>query len=129
MCGDCNLIDLFTDRDDRRNSIPRWNRYIVHHTCEYRINASLISGIKRLVEDRSLTYNGLLFQIATWMKNCLIGTQATSSFIYWQFVNANKLITINKHKREKYLQNTIKRVYYQLNRLYAIRTSLKFKIR
>ena len=34
------------------------------------------------VEDRTLTYNGLLLQIVTWMESCLIGTQTTSPYIY-----------------------------------------------
>ena len=34
------------------------------------------------VEGCTLTYNGLLLQIVTWMESCLIGTHTTSSYIY-----------------------------------------------
>ena len=33
-------------------------------------------------EDRTLTYNGLLLQIVTWMESCLIGTNTRSFEIY-----------------------------------------------
>ena len=34
------------------------------------------------VEDRTLTYNGLLLYIVTWMESCLIGTLTAFSYIY-----------------------------------------------
>ena len=37
------------------------------------------------VEDHTLANNGLLLQIVTWMKSCLIGTHTTSFYIFLMY--------------------------------------------